>query len=652
MKTPPLPCRVLGLALLLLPQTTLADSEPRKFAVGVYHFNVQYCAGGLAGFAEALGAEDLWSSLDVSDEGVQDAIIVESFQPLLALFAAHPDWGADIELQGLMIDAIHARHPDVLTTMQGLDDQVDFDSFHWSDELWTAQPATAIERSFARTRRSFDEAGIRPGASFFTQEGQFGHGMAEIVPGGSVLMLPRNLWGLHGLGEPEPLYTLGASEVIVAGHGWSGVLGETPVEVRWVYMDDGELLATQGMNCYFLPVFRHDPASVAAHEAEIQGLVDQGFSMVTVSHLASELRALGVEGGPLPPIIDGTWQPDDTANLGRWMGDGGVFPETEHDGAVRSSWHRAYRDLRAAETLGIDPLTLDEAWDHLLLAGVSDATGWNPFETEVLYSLDHADAARRLVLPTLREAAGACQGWLSVDPGAQTATCVDSPAFARLRPAEEGGDGGAELVTEDLAVSGELGRWVDPERPDQELFRVTWRGADAAGNPAREPRFPWSGSTARFLPAGQRTQWLELPLAAFAAEPDPVGLPLANGVLSDGTRFLVIDPGTVGLAARFDLGAAEIVFRDETAALGPVERWDVWSTAEEDIALDLSTELVEDPRREVVGTWERRPGIPGCDHAGGSTPLGALVLLLLLFRPQAGRVEAEGHGASLPRRSP
>lgn len=601
--------------------------EVKRYAVALYHFNVQYCAGGLDGFAEAIGAEDHWAGLDTSDEGVQDAIIRESFAPLVEMYAAHPGWGADLELQGLMVDAIRARHPDLLARMQEIDSSVHFDSFHWSDELWTAQPAPAIAHSYARTLRSFDDADLRHGGAYFTQEGQFARGMADLVPPDATLLLPRNLWRLHEHGEAGPIYDIDGRNVVVAGHSWSGVLGGQDVEVRWTFMDDGELLATQDIPPYILPAFRADPEAVAAHESELLALEAQGFRIVPVAVLAAELRALDPAVPSLPPILDGSWQPEDTGNLSRWMGDPGAFPEYEHDGAVRTAWAQAYRSVRAASVLGADAITLDRAWEHLLLAGVSDSTGWNPFETEVSYAFDHAVAAEDLLRPTLDRAALGCRQWLRVDPGAASATCVDHHPEEELVPTPLP-DGvvlqfgsGTEGVAEAFTDSG-----------GAVLLRVRWSGALGPGAAPRGVHFPFPTTSIRTRSAGGRAVH-DVPKDAVRVLDDPIGQPLGGGVVDLGWAFLVPDPSTVGVAARFRPDGDTLSFVEGTAALGPSERWDFWLVDAEDDALALADRLHTDPVLHVAGRALGR-GPVGCAAApvATATPFALLALFVVVRR--------------------
>ena len=101
---------VVGVLLLSSAEALAQDAKARRFAVAVFHFNVQYCAGGLEDFRDDLDLGEVWAGLDATAEGVEDAIIEESFHPLLELFAAHPTWSADFEMQGLMVERCCRPH--------------------------------------------------------------------------------------------------------------------------------------------------------------------------------------------------------------------------------------------------------------------------------------------------------------------------------------------------------------------------------------------------------------------------------------------------------------------------------------------------------------------------------------------------------------
>ena len=646
-------------ASLALPASPAeAGGQPRQYALAVYHFNVQYVAGGLQEFWEDLGSPPNWEGLDVSDEGVQDAIIVESFLPLLQLYAEHPDWGADFELQGLMVDAIRERHPETLALMQELSAAglVHFDSFHYSDELWTAQPAEAIARSFQDTLRAFEEADVVHGTSYFTQEGQFGVGMADVIPEGGVGMIPRNLFGLHYPTEDRrPLFDAGNGRwVTVAGHSWAVEVDGTTFQTAWTFMDDGELLATGGLNPYFLPSFHADPEEVADYEAQVQALVDSGYTPVSVAQVAAELLAAGYVPEPLPPLIDGAWQPDDTANVGLWMGDVGTFPAIEADGAVRAGYAQAYREVRMASLLTSEGSPdLDEAWRELALGGVSDSTGWNPNRGEVEYAFTHQAAARALVAPLLDVAKDAaialqCPEQASFSGVDGAVSCVASSP-ARRADAEPALPGIVAAAADADVVSVSERWFTDPELPGAVGWSVVFEGLDATDVPLRRVEIPRTTDILRFVPAGRAEGIESVPLSLFAAEAEPVGLPLAGGALELGEgRWLVVDPTTTMLAARVHPDSPEVRFHDASPGRANAEEWVFWFVEGDEAALDLADRLVQrpsldfDPPRPIPETPPETAdctcGVRGGGSLGGWLLLGLGFVGLRRRGPQSARL--------------
>src|SRR5512141_64392 len=84
-----------------------------SYALSMFHFNIQYVAGGMVGYYSMPNP-----AIDLDAEQIEDAIVTESFAPVLELYAKHPAWGANIELQGYMLDVLAARHPDTLALLR------------------------------------------------------------------------------------------------------------------------------------------------------------------------------------------------------------------------------------------------------------------------------------------------------------------------------------------------------------------------------------------------------------------------------------------------------------------------------------------------------------------------------------------------------
>ena len=647
----------LGLAGATFAPALAGESSPeaRKYALALFHFNLQSAAGGLEEFRNDLGLGEAWAHLDATEEGVEDAIIRESFAPLLDLFEAHPTWGQDVEMQGLMVDVIRERHPDVLAKMQRLDGQVHWNSFHYSDELWTAQPPEVIRRSRRATEDAFEQAGITLSPTVFSQEGQFGLGMAEVLPEDGVALLASNLFALHyPLADRRPLFEARGMDVMLAGHSWVETVDDVTFDVRWTFMDDGELLATDGMNPFLLPNFVHQAASVAAYEAELLALEEQGYEIVPVGRVVAEMRALGYSPEPLPSLIDGSWQPQDTNNLGLWMGELGAFPTTETDRGVRIAYHKAHRAVSLAERLVTSGEAIDDggllsaAWRELFLAGVSAATGWNPYRSEVAYALEHGEEAARLaeeVLDTVRAADPGTPGWWVSSEGELLQRRVqlgETPADDPGYPVSAG------AASPSLSV--EVDWFVPGRAPDVVGVAVTFDGLDGTASSARWVDIAWEQEDLRFVPAGRSVGFESVPLDLFAAVEEPVGLPLGNGVLEVGENlFVVLDPTTMLLCARVHPSLDYVRFYDETPASEHVEvgaslseRWVMYFVEGEAAALDLARRLVQEPEGPVDGQpgdgglFSEQPQLScgGCAQGGGPADFrgrGLLVLFVLVY---------------------
>lgn len=513
------------------------------YILTLLHFNLQYCAGGL----EGLTADP---DYDASDEGLQDRLIEESFEPVLDVLDEHPTWTFDIELQGYMIEVLAERYPDVLDHLRTLakSGQVELISFHWSDQLWTAFPATDMAASTELTRQVFEENDLPLSDVVFSQEGQFSQGMLDRMPewGFSVAVLPSNLAGYLWGSVDAPLYRYG--DVLV--------LPSTGGEDRtWSFLNDGELWATSGRNCYLGGAFVYDPDSTADNVAELEADEAAGAQIVGIGAYVDAV-ATGDEP-ELPPVLDGTWQPDDTDDLGLWMGGSGLWGATETDNGVRTANMTARAAVLAAQSVdGADPDFIEAAWRELLLGEVSDATGWNPYGTEVQYGLDHSAEAARLASLAI---ASPC-----LDERASSVHVVsagDDPQIA-WDPAEdtdtaEAVDGPEELV---VATSGRDATLTWSHDDDGYRLDVAFEAGD--GTP--EIAFPWDGSVYGTVPA-LGDALVEVDADDIAA--DGIALPLSWGLAELGGGWTVVKRmETVHLAGIYSRADGALSFRDETAS--------------------------------------------------------------------------------------
>ncbi len=548
----------------------------RRFALSVLHYNLQYVAGGLTG--AFLGSIQPYP--DWGDDRIQDAIVTESLVPVLDLLDAHPSWTLSIELQGYFAEVMLARHRSVAQHLSDLvrSGQVELVSFHYSDQLFLAYPRTHMDRSHDLNDRVLADACVAASGPVFTQEGQFGVGMADLLgtAGDDVLVLPKNLFShQHGDGDVAPFYTTHGVPVVIGGRGVNDVAsGFSSV---WVYMDDAELLATNGINPYTPPDFVVDPAAVAEFESQLEALETAGYVIAGVGDWVATLEGAGVAPVDLPPTFDGDWQPDDTENVARWMGNSGAFAATERDNGVLTGNTRAGRMALAAEaTLAAATVAghpdasaqaeIERAWRDLFLGEVSDATGWNPAAPETYYGLVHgasAEARARAVVLSAAASIGIAPPLLvDTASGTVSAAPATTPAVLEDDPSPP------------FAVAPGHGRTFDARwqrfvgETDHHVLTVDFPAG--AGHP--EVTFGWTLDRIRATPALLDGTIEDLPLSALTFTTSAI--PVNDGPLGLATdRWLILDTSTVALAARMNRAMQTMTFRDDTLPESEADTW-------------------------------------------------------------------------------
>ncbi|MCA9593130.1 MAG: hypothetical protein KC776_07460 [Myxococcales bacterium] len=549
-----------ALALLLSPAYARAD----KFVLSVFHFNIQYVAGGLVGFSFLPDP-----ALDLDNDVIEDLIVTQSFAPVLDLYEKHPTWGTDIELQGYFLDVLAARHPAVLEKLRKLakSGQIEVVSFHYSDQLFIGYPEEDWQRSQALTAATFAKYDIPLSRTVFCQEGQSGEAMAQRFAevGYRNMVWPKNLYSFqHGDFDAAPLYQFGDGYMIAGGKGVS----TTDVEVQWSFMDDGELFATGDLNPYLADVFKTKPDVVKQKEDELLALEAQGYQITTVDKYVEAVKGQVTPVAP-PPLLDGTWQPKSTTAVFKWLGAKGIWPG-ERDNHVRSLGALAHRELAAAETAakvsGIDVRNrLDSAWRYLFLSEVTDASGINPYRGETEYGLSHATEALRIARSVINEAKAAMKATaVTIDPGAETMTSgasddplVGEPTSAPFELGVTAGDRSADVSWEQIAaghhrVSVHFGEGLTNEVsvsfPGEltDEFVVTRALADTAPVSYKRSDFTFDAF------------YLALPIGLISLGPN---------------LFLIKDMSRVHLAAKITRDSGDIAFADQTLADHDTPTW-------------------------------------------------------------------------------
>jgi len=556
------------------------DVTPRRFALSVYHFNLQYVAGGTEGMSGR-------SDLDFSNDALEDRIIEESFEPLLDILLEHPTWGVDVEMQGYMVDVMRERHPGVVVKMRTLVEsgQVQVQSFHWSDQLWIAHDHRSMMASHRLTMESLERACLPVGRGVFTQEGQFGEGMVRIFKeDGRAAVLPKNLYRYHYGDEVPPLlYEHEGVPVIVGGLGLAAGEGEDLIEVTWHFFDDGEKELTGDLDPYFGEHFAFSPASADALVAELTELEEQGFHVTTIGDYLDHLDELGVEPEPMPLIIDGTWQPGDSHNTFTWMGGTGLWSMDERDNEIMTQLSRGNRLLAGLETLVPyaaaevdDPAqaaawgaALDGVWRLQLKGQVSDGTGWNPWAGEVDYALTHAGQAieaGEALWDEIKDALDAAS--LLVDPGRGT---VEEDIVFEPRSPPVPVDAPFDLAVQGVGWGGDVEWFEDPDIAA--TFVDITIEAPGVVEWSHWVDFPRFGDELIYAPAGREDEGVirRVDVTTLPAEgTGDVGCAAANGLLGLGDgSWILKDKARVHLSAQ--LLQDEPVIRFMNKAIHPDE---------------------------------------------------------------------------------
>lgn len=565
--------------LMRLPASASA-AETKRFALSMFHFNIQYVAGGLEGFVPGLPADSpevkAW---EIDDEAVEDGIVTQSFEPILDVYLAHPTWGVDLELQGYFLDVLAARHPAVLEKLRRLatSGQAEVISFHYSDQLFLAFPREDWERSQALTRATFERHGIPLGTSVFAQEGQAGFGMAQAMAdkGYEVLVWPKNLFTYqHGEFDAEPYYRIGDVDMIAGAKGVRKVVpgnaGDVEVVVDWTFFDDGEKLATGDVDPYITAKFTYKPGAVARYEQSLAGLEAQGYSISTVGRYVDQLRTLGVQPVTAPPLLDGTWQPNSTDGTRKWLGGVGIWGDQERDNDVRSLQSLTHRELVAAETASQQAASdrdgLDEAWRLLSLSEVSDASGINPYRGEVEYGLVHATEALRLASEAIDRAKHKLDAG-TIRVNVSTASVQTNP------PAEAAPPVVAAPIAIQVDGGGRNSRstWTQAASNAWRV-EIQFDPGSAAAAKKLAVTFPGNAENIVYCPGLTEDEPLSLPRSAFSF--DHFQMPLANGLiaLTDG-RFVIKDTARVHVAATLKSDSRDVMFSDDTSSIADQVTW-------------------------------------------------------------------------------
>jgi hypothetical protein len=577
-------------ALVVLAATAATAQTQQKFAVALFHCNMQYVEGGTLGMLPLPGLLNVFPNWEQNNDQIEDMIVERSFEPMLDLYLKHPTWGLDIEMESYYLEVLSARHPTVLDKLIQLvnNGQAEVISFHYSAQFFIAFGRAAWDRSIVQAKADFDEYGVTLSDVVFDQEGQAGMGMADAMEaeGYKHMVWPKNLWIYqHGDFTAAPLYKFGNLDMVAGAQDVNYNNGE--LQLTWTYLDDQEVWATNGIDPYFPPFYWSSQKEIAAYEAQLAQLETNGWKIARIDDYIQAVNGLNIAPTDPPPLFDGTWQPSSTDGVHRWLGGlGSIFftATGERDNHVRTMNEIAFREVRAAETIatvaGLSVADeLDDIWRLVNLAMGSDATGVNPIGSEAGFGIAHsAEAARRARAVIEQGKAKLKLNDAAIDVGAGTAVAGTAPAEPPV------------VATGPVAIAINPGDRTQTTTWSQvSTTPPVWRldVAFGAGNGrSLTVNFPGTSSNVIFTYALVDDTLVTYKRSDFVF--DHWWLALPNGLINIADDlFVVKDMGMTHVAAMINVADNDVMFVDDTATVESPITWRFYlynGTAEDALA--------------------------------------------------------------------
>ncbi len=385
--------RKLLLFTLLLLTITVANAT-EKYAIGMFHFNLQYVAG---------------------DYRIERRIIKESLYPVLQFFEKNPQYKSDIEIQGYAIEVLADEHPEVLALFKKLINrgQIELVIAHYSDQFFIGYPALDMKKSIEISDKILATHGMKRSRVFFGQEIQWTPAYASALKEKYDLVVTSSDPHSYYRDKTLPLVNVRYGNDQILGLIGAGEKKLDGLEWDWAFLDDGEVFNSLDYRSNFYRVPEQEQASIA----RFKKLQSAGYKFVTMTELASKIKnSKGYKVPDYPFVPEGTWN---MSVCGPFMWMGRQRSGVETDGITRAlsyEWRgilmMTERLVEYAASNGIpvaeQKKLVEEAWQHLLLSEVSDASGWTPWMVEVKYTEIEIDQVRRrikAVLDKLKELA-------------------------------------------------------------------------------------------------------------------------------------------------------------------------------------------------------------------------------------------------------
>jgi len=351
-----------------------------KYAIGMFHFNLQYVAG---------------------DYKIENRIIRESLYPALQFFEKNRKYKVDFEIQGYAIEVLAEEHPDVFKLFKKLVDrgQIELVIAHYSDQFFIGYPALDLQKSIEISDKILEKYGMKRSRVFFGQEIQWTPAYPSVLKGKYDLVVTSS--------DPHNYYRDKTLPLVNIKYGNDQILGLIDSEkeldgLSWTYsfLDDGEVFNSLDYRSNFYRVPEQEKESID----RFRKLEKEGYQFVTMTELADKIKNLkGYEIPDYPFVPEGTWN---MSVCGPFMWMGRQRSGVETDGITRALSYELrgkllmyerlveYAGKQGNNTAKLDSI-VEKAWRHLLLSEVSDASGWTPWLVEVQYTANEVANANK-----------------------------------------------------------------------------------------------------------------------------------------------------------------------------------------------------------------------------------------------------------------
>jgi len=545
----------------------------RRLALGLFHFNPHWGA----------------------DAACSRRHCAEGLGPFLKVVEAHPKWKISFEISGSGLEILARSYASQFDRLAALvsSGQLELISSLYSPSLWVAFPRRDLVRSIEMNLEVLEKLNLPAKRIFFAQEAFFGEGVRTLKQYFDVAICKDDYLNyIYRIDRQRPIWRLGDLRVVVAsGHLLresvcelgkpsvdasglsyrhksyieaakdSNLASANPmrtgrfgaVEWLWYHCGDGNHFSTISKPANQEISFK-DEAWTRWNERILCRLEDGGYQLCNIGDLVSSISPEFDD--PLPPLIEGSWNPEASKGILRWMGD--CSKPWQNDNRILTTITRARLRLLAAEREGARFADLrgtsvdlfNSAWKKVLEAQGSDYLGWDPSHLAVEAGIQAAEMA-------LSEATGLADAllpWTQAEDNRCPKFAGEIPHHCSLaRPTIFGAQG--------------AGGWTQ-HKPDCWTWEARFRSCEVEFG----VEFDMPSSELEFSPSGDETKILTIPLASL--KPDVIVLPLSNGLLRlDHDWYVVKDLTTVHVAAQIIRGRQVVRFSIRGARSGRDYLW-------------------------------------------------------------------------------